>query len=171
MAKKDDYLLDHLVELKLIRPHLVAMLPVYEESAGRSADDIGMIDLMLRDQAIGQSDLDRARERAEGLRPEPVNLAGLDIAGDVIALVQPKHAWFLYFIPLKIEPDQVTVAIADGARVSKAYSLQRFFKKRVKLTSAPYDQVTAALRKYYPSGEEFHERIGELIDRLTAAES
>src|SRR5881396_2521829 len=80
MAEKDDYLVDILVDLGFVSADQVAELQREAQAAG-----VGLVDLMVANKLVRPADVTQAKAAHFGA--EVVNLSGLKIEDDVIAMI------------------------------------------------------------------------------------
>ena len=105
MAEKDDYLADVLVDLGVVNAEQVAKSRQEAQASG-----IGVVDLLLANKIIHQTDITQAKAAQFGA--EVVQLGGLRIPDDVIAII-PRHIAKKYrVVPVFKSDGKVAVAIA-----------------------------------------------------------
>jgi type IV pilus assembly protein PilB len=142
VAEKDDYLVDILVDLGFVTPDQVATLKPEAESAG-----VGLVDLMVANKLVRPADVTQAKAAHFGA--EVVQLNGLKIEDEVIALV-PRHIAKKYrVVPVFKHENNLTVALADPSDISTIDSLQHLLKMDLTVQVASESDIEAALGKYY----------------------
>ena len=140
MAEKDDYLLDLLVDLGFTNADQVAKART--ESGG-----VGVVDYLVANKAIRPADVTQAKAAQFGA--EVVNLGGMKIEDDVIAII-PRHIAKKYrVVPLFKTEDKVTVAIADPSDLNTIDSLTHLLGAEIELRVASEPDIEAALTKFY----------------------
>jgi general secretion pathway protein E/type IV pilus assembly protein PilB len=140
VAEKDDYLLDLLVDLGFTNAEQVAQARA--ESGG-----VGVVDFLLANKIIRPADVTQAKAAQFGA--EVVQLAGMKIEDDVIAII-PRHVAKKYrVIPLFKADDKVAVAIADPSDLNTIDSLTHLLNAEIELRVASEPDIEAALNKYY----------------------
>jgi len=106
VAEQDDYLVDTLVDLGFVNAEQVA-----ETRAEAKASGVGVVDLMLANKLVRPADVTQAKAAQFGA--EVVQLGGIQIPDDVIAII-PRHIAKKYrVVPVFKTEDKVAVAIAD----------------------------------------------------------
>jgi type IV pilus assembly protein PilB len=142
VAEKDDYLVDILVDLAFVTPEQVAALRPEAEAAG-----VGLVDLMLANKVIRQSDVTQAKAAHFGA--EVVNLNDMKIPDDVIATI-PRHIARKYrVVPVFKHDNSVTVAIADPSDLETIDSLAHLLHAEIELRVSSDADIENALSKYY----------------------
>jgi general secretion pathway protein E/type IV pilus assembly protein PilB len=142
VAEKDDYLIDMLVDLGFASPDQVAQARAEAESSG-----VGVVDFMVANKIVRAEDVTQAKAAHFGA--EVVNLAGMQIADDVISAV-PRHIAKKYrVIPVYKHDNSLTVAIADPSDLATIDSLQHLLHAEISLQVASEADIEAALGKYY----------------------
>jgi general secretion pathway protein E/type IV pilus assembly protein PilB len=140
VAEKDDYLLDLLVDLGFTNADQVAKART--ESGG-----VGVVDYLVANKAIRPADVTQAKAAQFGA--EVVNLGGMKIEDDVIAII-PRHIAKKYrVVPLFKTEDKVTVAIADPSDLNTIDSLTHLLGAEIELRVASEPDIEAALTKFY----------------------
>ena len=161
MAEKDDYLLDLLVDLGFVTSDQVASA---RQEAGASG--VGVVDLLLANKAIRPADVTQAKAAHFGA--EVVSLGEMRIPDDVIAAI-PRHIARKYrIIPVFLQDNSVTVAIADPSDLATIDSLHHLLNKDIDLRVAAEADIEAALGKYY--GGRGDSVVGKMIQDLTESE-
>jgi general secretion pathway protein E/type IV pilus assembly protein PilB len=142
VAEKDDYLVDILVDLGFVTPDQVAQLKPEAESAG-----VGLVDLMVANKLVRPADVTQAKAAHFGA--EVVQLSGLKIEDEIIALV-PRHIAKKYrVVPVFKHENTLTVALADPSDISTIDSLQHLLKLDLTVQVASESDIEGALGKYY----------------------
>jgi general secretion pathway protein E/type IV pilus assembly protein PilB len=140
VAEKDDYLLDLLVDLGFTNAGQVAQART--ESGGA-----GVVDFLVANKIIRPADVTQAKAAQFGA--EVVQLAGMKIEDDAIAII-PRHVAKKYrVIPLFKADGKVAVAIADPSDLNTIDSLTHLLGAEIELRVASETDIEAALNKYY----------------------
>jgi general secretion pathway protein E/type IV pilus assembly protein PilB len=159
VAEKDDYLLDLLVDLGFTNAGQVAHARV--ESGG-----MGVVDYLVANKVIRPGDVTQAKAAQFGA--EVVQLSGMKIEDDVIAII-PRHVAKKYrVIPIFKNDGKVAVAIADPSDLNTIDSLTHLLNSEVELRVASEPDIEAALNKYY--GGHTNNAVGQAIQELTESE-
>jgi type IV pilus assembly protein PilB len=143
MAKRDDYLLDLLQDLNMVKGDDVAL------RGSKTTEHEGVVDLLLKDGLIKPMDIAQAKARHFGA--EVIDLEGMSIPPEVIALIRPDIARKYGVIPI-VSPAKgtITVAISDPSNLDTIDSLHHLLKADIELRVASEQDIAAALEKYYP---------------------
>jgi type IV pilus assembly protein PilB len=140
VAEKDDYLLDLLVDLGFTNAEQVAQART--ESGG-----VGVVDFLVANKAIRPADVTQAKAAQFGA--EVVNLGGMKIEDDIIAII-PRHVAKKYrVVPIFKADGKVAVAIADPSDLNTIDSLTHLLNAEIELRVASEPDIEAALTKYY----------------------
>jgi general secretion pathway protein E/type IV pilus assembly protein PilB len=164
VAEKDDYLADVLVDLGLLQADQIAK--AREEAA---AAGVGVIDLLLANNVIRQSDVTQAKAAQFGA--EVVNLGTLPIPDEAISII-PRHVAKKYHVvPLFKADGKIAVAIADPSDLNTMDSLQHLLGSEIEWRVASEQDIEAALNKYYGSEKKASiiedEKFKDVIQELT----
>ncbi len=144
MAEKDDYLLDLLVDLGFTSAEVVDKTREEAVAAG-----VGVVDLLVANKVIRPGDVTQAKAAQFGA--EVVQLSGLKIDDDVIAIIPREVAKKYRVIPLFKAEGKVAVAIADPSDLNTLDSLHHLLNSDIELRVASEPDIEAALTKYYGS--------------------
>jgi type IV pilus assembly protein PilB len=145
MAEKDDYLLDLLVDLGFVNHGQVAKARA--ESGG-----VGIVDYLVANKVIRPGDVTQAKAAQFGA--EVVQLAGLQIADDVLTIIPRNIAKKYRVIPVFKSEGKVAVAIADPSDLNTIDSLTHLLNAEIELRVASEQDIEAALNKYYGGSTE-----------------
>jgi type IV pilus assembly protein PilB len=162
VAEKDDYLVDILVDLGFVTSDQVATLKPEAESAG-----VGLVDLMVANKLVRPADVTQAKAAHFGA--EVVQLNGLKIEDEVIALV-PRHIAKKYrVVPVFKHENALTIALADPSDISTIDSLQHLLKMDLTVQVASESDIEGALSKYYAdrAGMAMDPKLVDTIRELT----
>src|SRR5438034_319149 len=161
MAEKDDYLVDILVDLGFVSADQVAELQREAQAAG-----VGLVDLMVANKLVRPADVTQAKAAHFGA--EVVNLSGLKIEDDVIAMI-PRHIAKKYrVIPVFRHENTLTVALADPSDIGTIDSLQHLLKVDLTVQVASEADIEAALSKYYADrASAMDPKLADTIRELT----
>jgi hypothetical protein len=85
---------------------------------------------------------------------EIIALGKTEIDLKLISLLQPKSAWSHRVIPVAQNGTHTTVAMEDPTDLDTIDALVYVFKTEIKVCIVAEDDMEAALKKYYPEGEE-----------------
>ena len=142
MAEKDDYLVDLLVDLGFANAEQVA-----KARAEANASGVGVVDLLLANKVIRPADVTQAKAAQFGA--EVVQLGGMKIDDEVIAII-PRHIAKKYrVVPIFKSDGKVAVAIADPSDLNTIDSLTHLLNAEIELRVASEPDIEAALNKYY----------------------
>ncbi|HVU09067.1 MAG TPA: ATPase, T2SS/T4P/T4SS family [Verrucomicrobiae bacterium] len=162
MAERDDYLADVLVDLGLANAEQVAKARQEAETAG-----VGVIDLLLANKAIRPADVTQAKAAQFGA--EVVQLSGMKIPDDVIAII-PRHIAKKYrVIPVFKTDNKVAVALADPSDLNTIDSLTHLLNAEIDLRVASEQDIENALNKYYGAAQS-NTVVDKAIQELTQSE-
>ncbi len=161
MAEKDDYLADVLVDLGFVKADQVAKTRQEAQASG-----VGVVDLLLANKIIRQADVTQAKAAQFGA--EVIQLSGLKIPDDVIAII-PRHIAKKYrVVPVFKSDGKVAVAIADPSDLNTIDTLTHLLNSEIELCVASESDVEAALNKYY--GRTGETAVDKVIQELTESE-
>ena len=161
MAEKDDYLADVLVDLGFVKADQVAKTRQEAQASG-----VGVVDLLLANKIIRQADVTQAKAAQFGA--EVIQLSGLKIPDDVIAII-PRHIAKKYrVVPVFKSDGKVAVAIADPSDLNTIDTLTHLLNSEIELCVASEPDVEAALNKYY--GRTGETAVDKVIQELTESE-
>jgi general secretion pathway protein E/type IV pilus assembly protein PilB len=161
VAEKDDYLVDVLVDLGFVKAEQVA-----ESRQEAQASGMGVVDLLLANKIIHQADVTQAKAAQFGA--EVIQLSGLRIPDDVIAII-PRHIAKKYrVVPVFKSDSKVAVAIADPSDLNTIDTLTHLLNAEIELCVAPESDIEAALNKYY--GHTGSTAVDKAIQELTESE-
>ncbi len=161
MAEKDDYLLDLLCDLGFANAAQVAKARA--ESGG-----VGVVDYLVANKVIRVGDVTQAKAAQFGA--EVVQLAGMQIPDEVIALI-PRHVAKKYrVIPVIKTEDKVVVAIADPSDLNTIDSLTHLLNAEIEPRVASEPEIEAALTKYYGGAGGGDSVMEKAVQELTMNE-
>ncbi len=142
MAEKDDYLADVLVDLGLITAEQLAKARTEAE-----ASNVGLVDLLLANKVIKPSDVIQAKAAQFGA--EVIQLSGMKIPDEVIAII-PRHLARKYrVIPVFKDEGKIAVATSDPSDLNTIDTLNHLLNAEIDLRVASENDIEAALNKYY----------------------
>ena len=162
MAEKDDYLLDLLVDLGFTNAEQVTKARAEANAAG-----VGVVDFLVANKIIRPGDVTQAKAAQFGA--EVVNLGGMKIEDDVLAII-PRHIAKKYrAIPLFKSDNKVAVAIADPSDLNTIDSLTHLLNAEIELRVASEQDIENALNKYYGGEKKSIEEgiFKDVIQELT----
>ena len=163
MAQKDDYLLDLLVDLGFTNAETVARARAEAETAG-----VGVVDLLLANKVIRPADVTQAKAAQFGA--EVVQLTGMQIPDEIIAII-PRHIAKKYrVVPLFKSEGKVAVAIADPSDLNTIDSLTHLLNAEIELRVASEQDIENALNKYYGRTSTGESVMDKAIQELTESE-
>jgi type IV pilus assembly protein PilB len=161
VAEKDDYLADVLVDLGLVKAEQLAKARQEAQASG-----VGVVDLLLTNKIIRQTDVTQAKAAQFGA--EVIQLGGLRIPDDVIAII-PRHIAKKYrVVPVFKSEGKVAVAIADPSDLNTIDTLTHLLNAEIDLCVASESDIEAALNKYY--GRTGETAVDKAIQELTESE-
>ena len=164
VAEQDDYLVDLLVDLGFVTAEQIAQTRAEAQSSG-----VGVVDLLLANKLIRPADVTQAKAAQFGA--EVVQLGGMQIPDDVIAII-PRHMAKKYrVVPVFKTEGKVAVAIADPSDLNTIDTLTHLLNAEIELRVASEQDIEAALNKYYGGTEKKSiaedERFKDVIQELT----
>ncbi|MFZ0827021.1 MAG: ATPase, T2SS/T4P/T4SS family [Verrucomicrobiia bacterium] len=164
MAEQDDYLVDLLVDLGFVTAEQVAQTRSEAQASG-----VGVVDLLLANKLIRPADVTQAKAAQFGA--EVVQLTGLQIPDDVIAII-PRHIAKKYrVVPVFKTENKVAVAIADPSDLNTIDTLGHLLAAEIELRVASEPDIEMALNKYYGGTEKKSiaedARFKDVIQELT----
>jgi type IV pilus assembly protein PilB len=164
VAEKDDYLVDILMDLGFVTAEQVANARAESAAAG-----VGAVDFMVANKLIRQADV--AQAKAAHFGAEVVNLQGLKLTDDVIALIRRDIAKKYRVIPVSHIDNTITVAVSDPSDLDTIDSLHHLLKAEIELKVASEEDIEDALSKYY-GGRQMAEdsRMRDVIQELTESD-
>src|SRR5471032_2728687 len=131
---------------------------------------VGVVDLLLANKIIRPTDV--AQAKAAQFGAEVVNLGGMKIDDEVIAII-PRHVAKKYrVIPIFKADGKIAVAIADPSDLNTIDSLTHLLGAEIDPKVASEPDIEAALNKYY-GGEKKALDDGifkDVIQELTEAD-
>ena len=161
MAEKDDYLADVLVDLGFVKAEQLAKTRQEAQASG-----VGVVDLLLTNKIVRQADVTQAKAAQFGA--EVIQLGGLRIPDDVIAII-PRHIAKKYrVVPVFKSDGKVAVAIADPSDLNTIDTLTHLLNSEIELCVASESDIEAALNKYY--GRTGETAVDKAIQELTESE-
>jgi type IV pilus assembly protein PilB len=142
VAEKDDYLLDLLVDLGFTTADLVAQARIEAQASG-----VGVVDFLVANKAIRPADVTQAKAAQFGA--EVVQLAGMQLPDEVIAIIPRTTAKKYRVVPLFKTDGKVGVAIADPSDLNTIDSLTHLLNAEIEPRVASEQDIENALTKYY----------------------
>ena len=162
MAEQDDYLLDLLVDLGLVNTEQLAKARPEAQASG-----VGVVDLLLANKIIRPADV--AQAKAAQFGAEVVQLGGMKIPDEVIAVI-PRHIAKKYrVVPVFKSEGKVAVALADPSDLNTIDSLSHLLNVEIELRVAAEQDIEAALNKYY-GAKQGNTVVDKAIQELTQNE-
>lgn len=162
MAEQDDYLLDLLVDLGFVNAEQIAKARQEAQASG-----VGVVDLLLANKVIRPADITQAKAAQFGA--EVVQLSGMKIPDDVIAVI-PRHIAKKYrVVPVFKSEGKVAVALADPSDLNTIDSLTHLLNAEIDLRVASEQDIEAALNKYYGANQG-NTVVDKAIQELTQSE-
>jgi type IV pilus assembly protein PilB len=162
VAEKDDSLLDLLVDLGFTTADLVAQARVEAQASG-----VGVVDFLVANKAIRPADVTQAKAAQFGA--EVVQLAGMQLADEVIAIIPRTTAKKYRVVPLFKTDGKVGVAIADPSDLNTIDSLTHLLNAEIEPRVASEQDIENALNKYYGAEKKGMEEgvFKDVIQELT----
>ena len=160
MAAKDDYLVDLLVDMGLVKAEQLG--PLREEAEANSE---GLLDLLLSRKIVTPADV--AQAKASHFGYEFVTLSNMRLPDDVIASI-PRHVAKRYrAVPVSKHNNSIAVALADPSDLDAIDSLQRMVNSEIELRVATEEDIEAALNRYYGAADD---SVSNMIQEITEGE-
>jgi type IV pilus assembly protein PilB len=164
VAEQDDYLLELLVDLGFVNAEQVAKTRAEAQASG-----VGVVDLLLANKLIRPEDVTQAKAARFGA--EVVQLGGMKISDEVIAIISRNVARKYRVIPVFKTEGKVAVAIADPSDLNTIDTLSHLLNAEIELRVASEQDIESALNKYYGGTEkksiEQDVRFKDVIQELT----
>ncbi len=157
MALKDDYLVDLLADMGLVS--IDQLNAVREET---SLNGEGVIDTLLGHKTIRPVDVATAKAAHFGY--EYVNLSELRLTDDIISAVPRTVAKRYHTVPVGKHDHSIAVALADPSDLDVVDTLQRLLNADIELRVATEEDIEAALKKYYGSGDDVSQMIQDITE-------
>jgi len=162
VAEQDDYLLDLLVDLGFVNAEQLAKARPEAQTSG-----VGVVDLLLANKIIRPADVTQAKAAQFGA--EVVQLSGMKIPDDVIAVI-PRHIAKKYrVVPVFKSEGKVAEALADPSDLNTIDSLTHLLNAEIDLRVASEHDIEAALNKYYGANQG-STVVDKAIQELTQSE-
>jgi type IV pilus assembly protein PilB len=162
VAEQDDYLLDLLVDLGFVNAEQIA-----KARHEAQASSVGVVDLLLANKVIRPADITQAKAAQFGA--EVVQLSGMKIPDEVIAVI-PRHIAKKYrVVPVFKSEGKVAVALADPSDLNTIDSLTHLLNAEIDLRVASEQDIEAALNKYYGANQG-NTVVDKAIQELTQSE-
>jgi general secretion pathway protein E/type IV pilus assembly protein PilB len=160
VAARDDYLIDHLVEMGYAtRDQVEALRPEAE------ANGAGLLDLLLERKIVRPVDVTTAKASHFGV--DFVSLRDLRLDDDVISAV-PRHIAKRYrVVPVYRHGQSLTLALSDPSDLDTIDSLHHLLKSEITVSVATEEDIDAALNKYYGAADD---SVGKMIQDITEGE-
>ncbi len=98
-------------------------------------------------------------------KTEVVNVVNAAIDPEVLALVSYEDSKQYKLIPLELDGEILTVALADAFNVVAIDLIERQTQKTVKVVSAPEQDILEALERNYSHGQSINETIDVLLEQ------
>jgi type IV pilus assembly protein PilB len=162
VAEKDDYLLDLLVDLGFTTADLVAQARIEAQASG-----VGVVDFLVANKAIRPADVTQAKAAQFGA--EVVQLAGMQLSDEVIAIIPRTTAKKYRVVPIFKTDGKVGIAIADPSDLNTIDSLTHLLGAEIEPRVASEQDIEAALTKYYGADKKGMEDgvFKDVIQELT----
>jgi len=148
------------MDLGFVTPDQVASARAEAQSAG-----VGAVELLLANKVIRPADVTQAKAAHFGA--EVVNLAGVQIADDVIAAVPRTVARKYRVVPVFLHEGTITVAIADPSDIATIDALGHVLNADVQVQVASEEDIENALSKYYGGSVMGDSIVDKAIIELT----
>jgi type IV pilus assembly protein PilB len=161
VAEKDDYLVDVLVDLGSVNAEQVAKA---RHEAGISG--VGVVDLLLANKVIRPADVTQAKAAQFGA--EVIQLGGMKIPDDVIAIIPRNIAKKYRVIPVFKSDNKIAVALSDPSDLNTIDTLNHLLNAEIDLRVASEPEIEAALNKYYGGGSQTV--VDKAIQELTQSD-
>ena len=131
------------------------------------ASGVGVVDLLLANKVIRPADITQAKAAQFGA--EVVQLSGMKIPDEVIAVI-PRHIAKKYrVVPVFKSEGKVAVALADPSDLNTIDSLTHLLNAEIDLRVASEQDIEAALNKYYGANQG-NTVVDKAIQELTQSE-
>jgi len=164
VAEQDDYLVELLVDLGFVNAEQAAKTRAEAQASG-----VGVVDLLLANKLIRPEDVTQAKAARFGA--EVVQLGGLKISDEVIAIISRNVARKYRVVPVFKTEGKVTVAIADPSDLNTIDTLSHLLNAEIELRVASEQDIESALNRYYGGVEkksiEQDARFKDVIQELT----
>ncbi len=151
-----------LVDLGFVTADQVSSARQEAASAG-----VGVVDLMVANKLIREADVTQAKAAHFGA--EVVNLSDIKIADEVITTIPRNIARKYRVIPVFLNDNSLTIAIADPSDLATIDSLTHIVRKDIELRVASEKEIESALNKYY-GGRSGGGELDKMIQDITQGE-
>ena len=160
MAAHDDYLIDTLIELGYLTPEQVEQVRADAESTGE-----GILQLLVNRNVLPPKAVTQAKANHFGV--EMVDLAGIKLEDEVIALV-PRHIAKRYrVVPLYKHGNSLAVVVSDPSDLNTIDTLNHLLNAEIDVKVAPDEEIDAAINRFYGSADD---AVGKMIQDITEGE-
>jgi type II secretion system protein E len=156
----EDYVLRVLQDVGLVTK------PQTDEARLRLNGTNNIIDLLIRDGVISESDV--SRTLAAQAHMEWIDLSSMIVPPEVIKQIRAEDARRFKVIPVAVGETGLVVAVSDPLDIDTIDSLSFLFQRAIELVCSSPEKIREALIKYYGTADEaadvLQQRIGEDVD-------
>jgi type IV pilus assembly protein PilB len=156
----EDYVLRVLQDVGLVTK------PQIDEARLRLNGTNNIIDLLIRDGVISESDV--SRTLAAQAHMEWIDLSSMIVPPDVIKQIRAEDARRFKVIPVAVGETGLVVAVSDPLDIDTIDSLSFLLQREIELVCSSPEKIREALIKYYGTADEaadvLQQRIGEDVD-------
>ena len=160
MQHNEDYVLRVLQDVGLVTK------PQIDEARIRLNGTNNIIDLLIRDGVISESDV--SRTLAAQAHMEWIDLSSMIVPPDVIKQIRAEDARRFKVIPVAVGEAGLVVAVSDPLDIDTIDSLSFLLQREIELVCSSPEKIREALIKYYGTADEaadiLQQRIGEDVD-------
>jgi type IV pilus assembly protein PilB len=160
MQHNEDYVLKVLQEVGLVtRPQI-------ESARARLNGTDNVVDLLVDDGIISESDVSRAL--AAQAHMDWIDISSIVIPPEVIKQIRAEDARRFKVIPVTFGETGLVVAVSDPLDIDTIDSLSFLLQREIELVCTSPEKIREALIKYYGTAEEaadvLQKRLGEDVD-------
>jgi type IV pilus assembly protein PilB len=156
----EDYVLRVLQDVGLVTK------PQIDEARLRLNGTNNIIDLLIRDGVISESDV--SRTLAAQAHMEWIDLSSMIVPPEVSKQIRAEDARRFKVIPVAVGETGLVVAVSDPLDIDTIDSLSFLLQREIELVCSSPEKIREALIKYYGTADEaadvLQQRIGEDVD-------
>lgn len=143
----EDWLSEQLIALGIVTEEQVAQIVVAGLNPGTR-----VVDELLKRNVITRAQIVQAKATQFGAKV--IVLCDTIISPENIGLIKPSLAWSYRVIPVERVKGRVVIATDDPSDLNTFDTLTHLLNAEIEIRVAAEDDIEAALKKYYPDGEE-----------------
>jgi type II secretion system protein E len=136
------------------------------ESARSRLNGEKIVDLLIRDGVISESDV--SRSLAAQAQMDWIDISSMAIPPEVIDQIRPQDARRFKVIPVAFGENRLVIAVSDPLDIDTVDSLSFLLQREIELVCSSPEKIREALIKYYGTAEEaadvIQKKIGEDVE-------